>query len=170
MKKIQILTTGGTIEKIYNEQTGQLVNHKSSLKERFLGQLRYPYHQLEVTNVMDKDSLDLDDKDRDTIFHAITTQINSDVDAIVVLHGTDTVDQTVGWCYKKLESPKIPVIFTGAMRPLEFEHSDGVQNIIEAIYACNMASPGFYLSFHGVLYKALSFKKNHARKTFESIV
>lgn len=173
MKKLYIVTTGGTIEKIYDENTGQLKNHKSNLKERVLTKLRYPNLDINILNVMDKDSLDLTQQDRNIICFAIKNLLEKESESlqgIVVLHGTDTVDKTADLMAKELNlksNLKIPIVFTGAMRPLVFQDTDGMQNIIESIYATNLALPGIYLSFHGVLFTAGKFVKNHKEKTFE---
>jgi L-asparaginase len=61
------------------------------------------------------------------------------------------------------------VILTGAMKPLGFDDSDAKQNVVEAIYAARLVSAGYYISFHGRLFKVPNVRKNKQRGTFEEI-
>ena len=70
--KVAILTTGGTIEKRYNEADGSLSNAGSALDE-ILAALRLPGVEVNHYEVMAKDSLDLTDHDRDVILSAVRT-------------------------------------------------------------------------------------------------
>jgi L-asparaginase len=89
--KIHLLTTGGTIEKIYSEQTGQVENLTAKI-DRYLHQLRLPDLQVDVTPLMNKDSLEMTEEDRELVLSIVKTRI-SDA-AVVVTHGTDTMVET----------------------------------------------------------------------------
>ena len=67
----------------------------------------------------------------------------------------------------KAEELKVPIIFTGAMRPLGFIDTDALQNVSEAIMACGIAIPGVYVSFHGLLIPAFKAQKNYEKRTFD---
>jgi L-asparaginase len=169
MRHLYILTTGGTIEKTYDESDGSLENRDSIIRDTILRRLRLPYTSLEVKGLMAKDSLEMDDQDRLIIYNAIRS-FEKYGSPIVVLHGTDTMEQTVKVCFEKtkMDGPiKVPVIFTGAMKPLGFESSDADQNIIEALFAAKIVEPGIYITFHGELFKAPHVRKNKAKRTFE---
>ena len=58
MRRIALVTTGGTIEKTYDEQTGELGN-RHSIVRRMLGELRLEGTELTVREVLSKDSLEL---------------------------------------------------------------------------------------------------------------
>jgi L-asparaginase len=165
--RVNILTTGGTIEKSYCESDGSIKNQESQLKARLLSRLRLPYTDIWVEEVMAKDSLDMTTADRDLIFQRIATTLK-DGSPIVVLHGTDTMAKTLDHCFQKMPNPPVAVVFTGAMTPAGFIESDAQQNFTEALYACQIIPPGFYISFHGALFKAPHVQKNHERLTFES--
>src|ERR1700690_1658333 len=64
--KIHLVTTGGTIEKIYSEQTGQVENLTAKI-DRYLHQLRLPDALIEVTPLMNKDSLEMTEEDRELV-------------------------------------------------------------------------------------------------------
>lgn len=165
---LTILTTGGTIEKTYDEEEGTLQNRETIIKNKILQKLRLPYRTVEVKSIMSKDSLFMDDNDRQIICEKIKSVVEIG-SPIVVLHGTDTMDQTAAFCHKTFPNPSVPVVFTGAMKPLGFDDSDARQNVVEAIYATLIAEPGYYISFHGKLFKVPAVRKNKSKGTFELI-
>lgn len=163
-----ILTTGGTIEKVYDEFEGSLTNKDTIVKNKILQKLRLPYTSIEVKQIMAKDSLYMDDKDREFILESIK-YFSRHNHPIVVLHGTDTMDLTSRYCLEKFPEISVPVVFTGAMKPLGFDDSDAAQNVIEAIFAARTMKPGYYVTFHGKLFAVPKFKKNKEKGTFEEI-
>ena len=144
--KLTILTTGGTIDKTYNEFDGSLKNTRSIL-ETILASLRLPDLFIRHRAVMSKDSLEMTDADRETIFEAVRTSLPTS-DAIVVVHGTDTLSITGDYLHGKLENLRQPVVLTGAMRPYEFRDSDALQNMTEALLAARLLSSGVYVVMH----------------------
>ena len=165
-KKIIILTTGGTIEKSYNEFDGSLKNRQSRLKNRLLSRLRLPHTQADLVEVMAKDSLHMNDEDRESIWRHISQEF-SKRSPIVVLHGTDTMEISATYCFDHCPEPPVAVVFTGAMKPLGFEDSDATQNFTEAMIVCQVLTPGFYVSFHNHIFKVPNVQKNRRRLTFE---
>ena len=91
--RVIVLTTGGTFEKSYSEREGSLSNRESQLKHRLLSRLRLPNTEIEVHEIMAKDSLDMTDEDRQWILQKVTEYSKQNV-PILVLHGTDTMEQT----------------------------------------------------------------------------
>ncbi len=162
--RIAILTTGGTIDKTYNESDGTLANVGSVL-HNILGGLQHHGLDIRHTPVMSKDSLDIDETDRQTILEAIKTAMPKS-DAIVVVHGTDTLVATGEYVQSNLPGVAKPIILTGAMRPYEFRDTDSVQNVTEALFACGLLDPGVWVVMHG---QALPFPgviKDRVRMTF----
>ena len=170
MQDIVVITTGGTIEKTYDESDGSLANRESIIKARIMSRLRLPYTNLQVFSVMSKDSLFMTDDDRALLMHFIKSQFEKNA-PIVVLHGTDTMAVSAERCFSEFESLPIPVpvVFTGAMKPLGFEDSDALQNVTEALCSCKLLAPGVFLSFHGRIFKVPGVRKNRERGTFEQI-
>ena len=158
--KIHLLTTGGTIEKIYSEQTGQVENLIAKI-DRYLQQLRLPDSQIEITPLMNKDSLEMTDQDRAQILQAVRTRIA--VAPVVITHGTDTMVETGRQLKRHLGTLQYPVVLTGAMTPLGFERSDGLQNLTEALFAARTLPPGVWIVIHGQ-----NFDVEHARKDREN--
>ena len=164
MKEITFITTGGTIEKTYNEHSGVLLNQHSILS-KILGTLRLPNTNINQRNVIFKDSLDMTESDREIILD-ITKQAMAKSDAIIILHGTDTLEQTGNILYNEIKDPKCPIIFTGAMRPYEFRDSDAAQNVTEALFAATWVNPGIYVAMHNQLLAFPGVKKDRDKLTF----
>jgi L-asparaginase len=82
--------------------------------------------------------------------------------AVVITHGTDTMVQTGQLLKGRVEDLKHPVILTGAMTPLGFERSDGLQNLTESLFAARVLAPGVWIVMHGQV-----FDVDHARKDRE---
>lgn len=162
-----IITTGGTIEKTYNEFDGSLENRGTSIKNRILSKMRLPYTNILVQPLLSKDSLFMTDEDRSLIAASVKEQMQLQC-PIVVLHGTDTMSVTAEYCYKELGTPKTAVVFTGAMIPMGFEDSDAAQNVTEALLAAKLMPPGFYISFHNQVFSVPQVRKNKDKGTFES--
>lgn len=169
MRKITLITTGGTIEKTYDELTGELANRRS-LVRRMLSELRLEDTEVNVFELMSKDSLQMTEADRGRILEAVRAtgacEEEGTTGGIVVLHGTDTLALTGQYLYDHLNRPRVPVVLTGAMRPFEMKQSDALQNLTEAIFAIGVLPPGVYCVAHG---RALPFpgvRKDPERGTF----
>ena len=165
---LTILTTGGTIEKIYDESEGTLENRETIIKNKILQRLRLPYTEISAKSILSKDSLEMDEADRKLICGEIRKYAASGA-PIVVLHGTDTMDQTAAYCHQHFPKPLVPVVFTGAMKPMGFDDSDAIQNVVEAIFAARILAAGYYVTFHGQLFEVPKFRKNRQKGTFEAI-
>jgi L-asparaginase len=165
--EITIMTTGGTIEKIYDEFDGALENRESIIMQKILSRLRLPYTYLYVTAIMTKDSLFMTEDDRTQIIEAIKHELTLKR-PVVILHGTDTMSVTAEKCLREIPHPAYPIIFTGAMRPLGFEESDAPQNVTEALLAAKLMAPGVYISFHNRVFPLPNVRKNKQRGSFES--
>lgn len=166
--KIIVMTTGGTIEKMYDERHGRfenLENRGHLIKDKILDKLRLPHTELEIRPLMSKDSLVLTDQDRELIAAAIQKAVDEG-HPVLILHGTDTMEVTAAFCATTL-SPKKAVVFTGAMSPLGYDNSDAAQNVTEALLACKIMPAGVYLSFHNHIFSAPNVTKNRDKGTFE---
>lgn len=182
MRQITLISTGGTIEKTYDEHAGTLSN-RSSIVQEMLRLLRLDDTQVNTLQLMQKDSLELTDADRARILDAVRLVIGPSTDdplvdpnacrGVIILHGTDTLCETGDWLHKALvenatpdQQLTIPVILTGAMRPFEMKRSDALQNLNESIFAATILDPGVYVVAHS---KALKFPgpiKDRERGTF----
>ena len=87
---------------------------------------------------------------------------HNDYNGFIVTHGTDTLAFTASALCFALTGLKRPVILTGAMRPLTVEHSDGVQNLKDALKAAASAPPGIWVQFSGQLLHGARVRKAHS--------
>ena len=161
---IAILTTGGTIEKTYNETDGSLRN-VSSILDDILRRLRLPGLTIRHVPVMSKDSLDMTEADRETILAAVRAALPTE-DAVLVIHGTDTLSLTGERLFAGLPNLDKPIVLTGAMRPYEFRDSDALQNVTEALLVCRVMPPGVYAVMHNQALKFPGVEKDRERMTF----
>ena len=166
---VVVLTTGGTIEKTYDELAGSLENRESRIKDIIISRLRLPHTAIRVVSCLNKDSLQITDQERMLVVKNIKELVDADL-PVVVLHGTDTLTQTADKCVQELVGLPAPVVFTGAIKPMGFHDSDAVQNVTEALLAAKLLPPGVYISFHNRVFKAPEVRKNPERGTFEKIV
>lgn len=164
--KVTILTTGGTIEKTYNEFDGSLRNARSVLED-ILASLRLPDVFIRHVAVMAKDSLDMTDEDRQRIVRAVEDVLPSS-DAVMVLHGTDTLSRTGEVLHEHLRELRVPVILTGAMRPYEFRDSDALQNVTEALLAAKLLQGGVFVVMHNRVLRFPGVYKDRRTLTFRA--
>ncbi|MEO1583598.1 MAG: asparaginase domain-containing protein [Planctomycetota bacterium] len=172
MRRITLITTGGTMEKQYDERAGVLVNRRSVL-DRMLRRLRLVDVTVVTMQLMHKDSLELTDEDRSLILSATRSSLADGAGetaetrrGIVIVHGTDTLCTTGELLHRELGDTRWPVVLTGAMRPYELQRSDAVQNLIEAILATDLLDPGVYVAAHGRALRFPGVVKDRDRGTF----
>ena len=136
MQTIYLITTGGTIEKEYSEQLGMVLNQESKIGQ-YLKQLRLPDLDLQIVPLLNKDSLEMTSEDRDALVAEVESLFSLNC-PIVVSHGTDTMVDSGIALEKALPNLTVPVILTGAMKPLGFDRSDGLQNLTESLLAARL--------------------------------
>jgi L-asparaginase len=169
MRQLTVITTGGTIEKVYDELGGVLVN-RASLVERMLAELRLEDTEIAVLELMSKDSLEMTERDRRRVVQAARDAGAEDptagADGIVVLHGTDTLSETGELLDRELRRLTVPIVLTGAVRPFEMKRSDALQNLTEALFATAVLAPGVYVVAHGRALRFPGVRKDRESGTF----
>ncbi|MGH2570170.1 MAG: asparaginase domain-containing protein [bacterium] len=159
--KIQILTTGGTIDKVYFDAKSQYEVGQSVIREIF--QESNVTLDYVVRELLHKDSLDLTDDDRASIRRAVE---ESPVDRVVVTHGTDTMIETA----RALQGVRGKVVvLTGSLSPARFKNSDAVFNVAAAVAAVQCLPPGVYLAMNGRIFTPDNVRKNREENRFEEI-
>ena len=164
MRTIYVVTTGGTIEKRYSESAGAVLNEGSKIGQ-YLDRLRLPDSDVQVVPVSNKDSLEMTAEDR-TELVARLAELLPAACPIVITHGTDTMAETGRTIQQAFPELAVPVILTGAMRPLGFEGSDGLQNLTESLLAARLLAPGVYIVIHGQVFPADRAVKDRELGTF----
>ena len=157
------MSTGGTIEKTYDELHGMLVNDVSNL-DVMLSRLEIEGVTLTRVPLMNKDSSTMVDEDHALI--ADTARVMSrQHDGVVIVHGTDARSGT-GERIVQTGLPRVPIVLTGAMRPYQLRNSDAMQNLTEALMAVQLADPGVYVAMHNRLLRFPGVVKDRRRGTF----
>jgi L-asparaginase len=164
MQRIYLISTGGTIEKVYSEQSGVVENRAAKL-DRYLRMLRLPDAEIQTIHLMNKDSLEITDEDRGEIRDRVAVLLAEGV-PIVISHGTDTMVETGRYLEKCFADLKVPIVLTGAMTPLGFEGSDGLQNLTESLLAARLVAPGVYIAMHGQVFPVSRVRKDKDKATF----
>jgi L-asparaginase len=165
MQRIHLISTGGTIEKVYSEQTGNVQNLDSKI-DRYFRMLRLPDAEIAVTHLMNKDSLEMTDADRERVLGAVREKLEQEPAAIVITHGTDTMVDTGLLLQKNLTGLRYPIVLTGAMTPLGFEGSDGLQNLTESLFAARVLAPGVYVVMHNQVFPVDQVRKDRELARF----
>jgi L-asparaginase len=165
MRTSALFTTGGTIEKVYDERQGVLENQRSII-DRMLTRLRLSGTHVRSMNLFSKDSLLMTDADRTVVLSAVQAALLSDVSGIVIGHGTDTLHLTGELLHREIPNPRCAIVLTGAMRPFEMRRSDAVQNLTEALFATGVLPPGIYCVFHGSALRFPGVRKDRDKGTF----
>lgn len=160
MEKLCIVTTGGTIDKVYFDDKSdyQIGDPQIGQILRDLG-VTFPF---EVVSLLRKDSLHVTDADRDLVRDTIAARPETQV---LVTHGTDTMVDTA----RVLQSiPGKTIVLTGALNPALFRGSDAVFNIGCAVGAVQSLPPGVYIAMNGRLWDPLKVRKNRDANRFEA--
>ena len=164
MQRIYLLSTGGTIEKVYSEQRGVVENRAAKL-DRYLRMLRLPDAEVRTIQLMNKDSLEMTDADRAEVRDRVIELLPEGA-PIVISHGTDTMVETGLFLERAFPDLKIPLILTGAMTPLGFEGSDALQNLTESLFAARLLPPGVFVVMHGQVFPIGKVRKDKDKATF----
>ena len=161
MMKIRLFSTGGTIAKRYDEISGDLVFDDEHI-EKILSQGRSML-PIEITQLMLKDSLELDSGDRDIITDAC---LKSSQSKVLITHGTDTMIKTA----KMLSTiSDKTIVFTGAMIPYAFKNSDAVFNLAFSIASVQTLPYGVYICMNGQIFTWDNVQKNKEEGIFEKL-
>lgn len=157
--KIRVITTGGTIDKVYFDATSEYEIGEPTVphvfREAGVG------IEWELQPLLRKDSLELTDADRATIRQACEESAEN---AIIVTHGTDTMSVTA----ETLSGiPGKTIVLTGALAPARFRVTDAIFNLGLALGAAQSKAPGVYLAMNGTIFEAGKVRKNREAGRFE---
>jgi L-asparaginase len=145
-QRIALISTGGTIEKTYDELEGVLHN-RASVLDVVLASLQL--HGVDIVRVplLNKDSLEMTPQDHDLIARTAASMAEAH-DGVVIVHGTDRLAVTGERICELLARPRVPIVLTGAMRPYVMRNTDALQNMTEALLAVQVLPPGVYVAIH----------------------
>ncbi|MCS5588592.1 MAG: asparaginase [Candidatus Thioglobus sp.] len=160
--QIKILVTGGTIDKVYNELTGELTfdtSHLGEMLERSRSTVNIDSEVLFL-----KDSLEMNDEDRDLV---LSKCLECNEDTIVITHGTDTMVETAKLLGDQVKN-KVVVLF-GSMIPYSVNHSDALFNLGIALSAVQNKAKGVYIAMNGQVFDFDKVEKDKSLGIFIKI-
>jgi L-asparaginase len=160
--RIRILLTGGTIDKLYSVEEGELSFEESHVEE-MLDRANVTA-DIVVEELMLKDSLDISENEREQILQACEA---CDEECVLITHGTDTMIETA----ELLGEAGIDktIVLVGAMIPYTVRDSDAFFNLGFALSAVQLAPGGVYVAMNGELFDWDNVSKNYDEGRFECI-
>ena len=163
-RRIALISTGGTIEKTYDELSGVLANQVSVL-DVMLVSLELRGVEVQRVSLMNKDSLDMTPDDH-TLIAETAARLARETAGVVVVHGTDRLAVSGDRVVELVGTPASPIVFTGAMRPYELRSTDALQNLTEALLAVQLLEPGVYVAMHNQVLQFPGVTKDKTLGTF----
>lgn len=168
MKKILLLTTGGTIASLPG-QDGLAPAMTADAMLQFLPEHGRSYH-VDCRMLMQLDSSSMQPEDWPPIARAVNEAYDQ-YDGFVITHGTDTMSYTAAALSYMLQHLRKPVVLTGSQIPLAFSRTDATKNLSDALrFACEPAG-GVFVVFDGkVIQGTRSVKwRTRSRDAFKSV-
>ncbi|TKS54637.1 asparaginase [Luteimonas yindakuii] len=161
MQELLIVTTGGTIDKVYFDDKSDFQVGAPQIG-RILEELGVAF-RFSVIPILRKDSLHLTDDDRELIRATIAAQPARHV---LITHGTDSMVDTA----RALASiGDRTIVLTGALNPARFRGSDAEFNIGTAVGAVQSLPPGVYIAMNGRIWDPAAVRKNVVANRFEAV-
>jgi L-asparaginase len=156
-----ILTTGGTIDKVYFDASSEYEVGESMVPHVFAEVGATVDYRL--VTLMRKDSLEMTAADRALIR---TECERAAEDRIVITHGTDTMTLTAEVL---LGIAGKTIVLTGSLAPARFRLTDAIFNLGCALGAVSSSAPGVYIAMQGRVFEAGKVRKNLELRRFENI-
>jgi L-asparaginase len=159
--KLHIITTGGTIDKVYFDAKSDYQVGAPVIGELLTRMaVGFPFT---VESAMRKDSLDMTEADRTLIRRLVC---DCQEECVLITHGTDGMVATA-MALRDIADKKI--VLTGALQPAAFAQTDAIFNIGCAIGAVQSKPSGVYIAMNGEVFAADKVRKNVAANRFEHL-
>lgn len=159
MQHLTVVTTGGTIDKVYFDAKSDYQVGAPQIGE-ILAQLGVAF-EFDVVPVLRKDSLEMTDADRAEIRSVVSGQPHQH---ILITHGTDTMVDTARALAGIADKT---IVLTGALNPARFQGSDAVFNIGCAVGAVQTLGDGVWIAMNGRVWDPAHVRKNRTANRFE---
>jgi len=162
--EITVFSTGGTFNKIYDPVRGKLVIDPEA---RALRKISEAWRcSFTIRPLIHKDSLEMDDQDREALADAIRRCIHN---KILIIHGTDTMDRTAA-CLARSFGTTRQIVLTGAMVPYAIDPVEATANFASAVgWLQATDTPGIHIAMHGAVLFHTQIVKDRKRGLFVPI-
>lgn len=166
MKKIRLIATGGTIA--CTQGPGGLMPTLDAAQLAAYAALTDA--SIDCVDLFSMDSSNIQPEEWCRIAEK-TLKSSWDYDGIVITHGTDTMAYTASMLSFMLLGINVPVVLTGAQKPVGAPGSDGPQNLVRAFEAASKLPGGVYIVFGEYAMKGCRAVKTRTMSfnAFESI-
>ncbi|MGG3801088.1 asparaginase [Metabacillus fastidiosus] len=164
MKKVTLITTGGTIAS--KDIGGGLLSSGALSGEQLAALCKLPDDiEIKIVDLIQVPSMFMDFEKMSVLRAAVLNELNDEsVSGIVITHGTDSLEETAYFLDVTIDNKK-PVIVTGSQRSPEDEGTDVYSNLRNSIYAAAaeiLKDAGTVAVFNERIYSAKYVKKVHA--------
>src|SRR5690625_2417334 len=169
LKRIALITTGGTIAGVSPDDTATAryqINTDGQTLVDAIPALNELAH-IEIHSLLQIDSSTITAAQQVEIVNAARQLLTrSDIDALVITHGTDSLVETATLLQFCLKSSK-PVVLVGAMRPASALSADGPLNLYQAVLVATHADAhnlGVLVVMQDNIHSARFVRKSHSSK------
>ncbi|MCI9575094.1 MAG: asparaginase [Clostridiales bacterium] len=165
--KLLLLATGGTIASLPDHPAKTHMSAQELLDQMESITRFYP---VEAEEIFCQDSVNFQPQQWPELAQRIYDRCDG-YDGIVVTHGTDTMAYTAAMLSFMLHRIPIPVVLTGAQRPLIHPESDGLSNLRCAFAMASSRIGGVFVAFHNhvILGSHAVKSRSSSFQAFESV-
>jgi L-asparaginase len=158
---IQLFLCGGTIDKTYFPDR-EVFDFSETHIHQMMDQARIFGLELEITELLQKDSMEMTNEDRKII---LENCIASEAKRILIMHGTSTMTETAEYIQKNMPEDKT-IVFVGSLLPYELAKSDALFNFGAAVSAVQILPAGSYITMNGKIWRAGEVTKDVKNAVF----
>ena len=146
MKKVLLLTTGGTIACLPTRE-GLAPGLNGATLAGMLPHGVWEHYQVSIRDILHLDSSNIQPEEWQVIAgHVFRSR--EDYDGIVITHGTDTMAYTAAALSYLIQGSPKPIILTGAQKPIGFDSTDSKDNLTDAFRCASEDLPGVSIVFN----------------------
>lgn len=164
MKKVSLITTGGTIASKQDSE-GKL-NSGAITGDELAAMCQLPEDiEIKVVDVLQLPSMHIGFNEMEIIRKAINKELeDKSVSGVVVTHGTDSLEETAYFLDLTINSDR-PIVVTGSQRSPHEVGTDVFSNLRNSVYVAiseNLIGVGTVVVFNERIYSAKYVKKVHS--------